>query len=350
VTDFDYLNARVRAMSTELLRPPDYEQLLAAEGQEAALDLLHGTAYKRQLVQAMTVGHGLSALESALGRNLSDCFARLRGLAPEGPRRLLALQFNQWDASNVLAVLRGKLTAAEPGEILEALLPCGQFSEPQLEELAGQPGLEEVAATLATWGYPFAFRLCEVIRRAGRAADLVALESAVNEAYFSWALEQVGERDPAEALVRRMIRLQVDLANVKSALDQVRHRTHGEALEDMVLLAGGLLEPAVFQALGRATSMVQAFEALQGSYFAPGIEKGILAFGLTGSLGVMERFLEGVVIAAGCRLFRRDPLSIGVPLGFLWRKYNEFLNLRLLMRGKSYRMPVNAIREELLYV
>ena len=116
-----------------------------------------------------------------------------------------------------------------------------------------------------------------------------------------------------------------------------------------MVLAGGMLRPAVFKALRQAASMVEAFEALEASYFAAGIEKGILAFGLAGSLGVMERFLEVVVIRAGCRLFRADPLGIGVPLGFLWRKYSEFLNLRLLLRGRSYRQPAAAIREELLY-
>jgi vacuolar-type H+-ATPase subunit C/Vma6 len=349
VSDYGYLNARVRAMSTQLLRPPMYEQLLAAAGEEEALDLLHGTAYASDLVQAMTVGHGPAALESALGRNLSASFARLRALAPAEPRRLLAVQLSLWDAANVLAVLRGKATAAEPAEIIEALLPCGEFSEPQLRDLAGRSGVEEVAAVLATWGTPFSLRLRAAIRGAGPRPELGALESAVNEAWFSWALQQVGGGDPAQAEARRMIRVQVDLANVKSALDRVRHRTHGESAGQQAFLAGGLLGAGVMRALERATAMVQAFEALEGSYFAPGVEKGILAFGMTGSLGVMERFLEGVVIAAGCRLFRGDPLGIGVSLGYLWRKYGEFLNLRLLLRGKSHGIPVGTIREELLY-
>jgi vacuolar-type H+-ATPase subunit C/Vma6 len=346
--DYDYLNARVRALSTLLLRPPDYERLLAAEGEEALLDLLHGTAYGPHLLEALAVGHhGLAAMESALGRHLSAIFTRLRAMAPEKPRRLLAVLMSQWDAANLLAVLRGKLTAADPREIAEALLPFGEASAPQLEELAEQPGLAAMADLLATWGYPFSGRVRALLRKGP--SDLLALESAVNDAYFSWALGETGGRDPQAALVRELIRMQIDLANVKAALDHVRHRAHGEALAGLVPLAGGTLPPAVFQALGQAAGLVEAFETLEASYFAAGIEKGILAFGLAGSLGVMERFLEVVVIRAGCRLFRRDPLGIGVPLGFLWRKYSEFLNLRLLLRGKSYRLPAGAIREELLY-
>jgi vacuolar-type H+-ATPase subunit C/Vma6 len=136
---------------------------------------------------------------------------------------------------------------------------------------------------------------------------------------------------------------------VKAGLDYVRHKARGEALEVPEPLPGGLLPSAVLAALRQSAGMVDAFEALGGSYFASGIDRGILAFGASGSLGVMERFLEAVVILQGCRLFRGDPLGIGVPLGFLWRKYSECLNLRLLLRGKQFEMPAAAIREELLY-
>ena len=57
-----------------------------------------------------------------------------------------------------------------------------------------------------------------------------------------------------------------------------------------------------------------------------------------------------VCCGQGCRLFRRDMLSIAVPLGFIWRKYSELVNLRLLARGAVYRMPANAMREGMVIV
>jgi ATP synthase A1 C subunit len=350
MTDYDYLNARVRAMGAEILPAELYEELLAAEDQEQLAELLLDTAYRPQLSESLAARHDLEAIESGLGRNLLATLFKLRSIAPSKPRRLLAVQLNQWDAANILTVLRGKVTGAGQKDILEGMLAVGEFSEPRLAELAAQPDLQAVAAALATWDYPFAFELRRLLMDRRQSRDLVALESAVNRLYFQWALSQLRAKDPNEAVVRRMVQMQIDLANVKEALDAVRHRTHEESLEDFEPLACGLLGPRVIEAISGADSMIEAFEALEGTYFAPGIEKGILAYGEAGSLGVMERFLEVVVIEAGCRLFRIDPLGVGVPMGFLWRKYNEFLNLRILIRGKSYRMPVNAIRAELALV
>jgi len=347
VPDYDYLNARVRAQSTELLPEPFYDRALEADGQEQLAELLLETAYGPQLEQALAGGHGRAALESGLARNLHLTFSRLRGMAPPGPLRLLNVQFNQWDAANILAIARGKLGGADAGQILEALLPVGEFSEPRLEELAAQSGLAAVADTLSTWGYPFAFELRRILRAQWELRKLAELESAINKLYFQWGLDQLSGSDPNEAVVRRMVQMQIDLANVKEALDFVRHKTRDEPLEGFQPLAGGLLGRGALEKIAGSLGMIDAFEALDGTYFAPGIEKGILAYGGAGSLGVMERFLETVVIGYGCRLFRGDPLSVCVPLGFIWRKFNEFQNLRILIRGKSYRMPANAIREEL---
>jgi len=45
-----------------------------------------------------------------------------------------------------------------------------------------------------------------------------------------------------------------------------------------------------------------------------------------------------------------DNLAVSVPLGFLWRKYAEAANLRILARGKAYHMPSNAMKELLILV
>jgi ATP synthase A1 C subunit len=349
MSDYGYLNARVRAMGAELLPIEFYDQLLAAEGEDRLAELLQDTSFAPQVQEALAVGNGTEALESALGRNLVAVFAKLLAIAPPEPRRLLAVQINQWDAANILAVVRGIAAGADPKDITGAMLPVGEFSELQLAELAAQPDLASLSDALTTWGYAFAFELRRILSGPRQPRGLVAQESAINRTYFQWALAQLDSRNPDAGVVRRMVRMQIDLANVREALDAVRHKVREEPLEELQPLPGGLLRKRTYETILASLGLIEAFEALEGTYFAPGIERGILAFGEAGSLGVMERFLEAVVIEAGGRLYRGDPLAIGVPLGFLWRKYGEFLNLRILLRGKRYRMPVNAIREELAF-
>jgi V/A-type H+-transporting ATPase subunit C len=271
-------------------------------------------------------------------------------MAPPGPRRLLSLQLNRWDVSNVLALIRGKLSGASPQEILEAVLPVGEFSEAQLGELAAEPDFASLTDALTTWNYTFAFVLRRALREYGEPGDLPSLEHALNRTYFLWALAQLVEREPNQALVRDGIRRQIDLANIISLLDAVRDRERGIQRDVEKPIPRGILPPKILAELARADSLDGAFEVLEETYFASGVEKGILAFGQTRSLAVMERFLEAVVIERGTRLFRRDMLSVSVPLGFLWRKYSEVVNLRILNRGRAYRIPANAIREELALV
>ena len=40
----------------------------------------------------------------------------------------------------------------------------------------------------------------------------------------------------------------------------------------------------------------------------------------------------------------------GRAAGFIWRKYSELVNLRLLARGTGIGMPANAIREGMVLV
>ena len=347
--DYDYLNARVRGMASQMLTVETYEQVLAAEGENLLVDVLLGSPYAPELREALTVHQGKAAVESALRRNLHATLAKVLSMAPSRPRELLSIQLNLWDAANVVTLVRGKVKGAQPEDIMSGITPVGEYSEPQLAELAATPDVESLADELTTWGYRFSFEVRRAILASGDRNDLPALESAVSAVYFDWACRQLPAGDPNAAIVRKMIEMQLDLANLRVALHTVRHRMHGEEIDDRFApIPGGLLGPRLLNEIAGCATLVDAFEVLADTYFAPGVDKGILAFGRAQSLGVMERFLEVVVIAEGCRLFRRDPLSVAVPLGFLWRKYNEFVNLRILVRGKAYKVPANAIRKEML--
>lgn len=353
MSDYDYLNARIRGMSTLLLGREFYERVLNASTDTALADALLATPYAEDLQRALAAHGGAvdaNAVETALAANVHATFAKILAMAPPEPRRLIALQVNRWDVANVLALLRGKLSGAGPRELFAAVLPIGELDEIQLGELSAEIDVVNLADALPTWKHAFAFALRRAIRECREQDDMAALESALYRGYFQWALAQLTAEDPRHGPVRESLRRQIDLVNVQLALELIRDRERGGARESVEPIPGGKLPWGALAELGACDTLVAGFEMLGSTYFAPGIERGILAYGQAQSLAVMERFLETVVIAHGCRLFRLDVLSAAVPLGFLWRKYSELVNLRLLARGIRYHMPANAIREGMILV
>ncbi len=442
VGDYDYLNARVRGMSTHLLRRDFYEQVLSNLTGSVLVDALLSSPIAEEMRQALAEAGRRGTcriVESAAIRNTHATFAKVLAISPPEPRRLLSIVINRWDVAAVLSLARalcagsgwpaggatgsagGALAAASgphagggpptPGPAggalpaaggpkagegapatRESFLSIGELDDARLAELATAKSIIALADALTAWGHGFSFPLRRALRECDNRRDPREIERALYEGYFSWALAQLRPSDRNERLVRQCVRMQIDLTNVGLALARVRDKARdrargvtqeapaGGAREDgggreasppvapiarvrdrargdgegeeapppIVPLERGTIATPFLHELSAAESLEVAFEQLMETYFAPGVEKGILSFGQARSLGVMERFLEGVLLERACRLFRGDSLGVSVPLGFVWRKYCELANLRLLARGVAYHMPANAIRQELV--
>jgi vacuolar-type H+-ATPase subunit C/Vma6 len=352
VSDYDYLNARVRGMSTDLLSREFYDQVLSAATENIFLDALLGSVYARDLQEELALrgqGPASPAIDAALRRNARAAFSRLLSAAPPEPRRLIALQLNRWDVANVLALLRARLAGAEPHEALAAVLPVGELKEEHLRELAAEKDVADMADALTTWKHPIGFELRRAVRECETPDDPRSLERSLYRAYFTWALAQLRADDPHQGLVRDCIRRHIDMMNVLTILTWIRQKGEKTAV-DADLYERGTLEEKPLRELRSCETLEDAFEWLVGTYLAPGVEKGILTYGQSQSLGVMERFLEAVAVERACRFFRQDMLGMAVPLGFVWRRYSEYVNLRLLARAALFRMPAQAVRMELILV
>ncbi len=350
MSDYDHLNTRIKGMSSRLLTEDFYEQILAVPGQEGLVDTLLNSSYGPALRDSLRVGLNLSAVERGLRADLSATFDQILLLAPERPRRLLDIQMRWPDMMNALTLLRGKVTGASSEDIVEGLLPGGTLDEPRLVELAAEPDSLTLVNTLSIWGFPLAAPLKLMGPAIRNRESLVDAENSLVQAYFAWAWDRASGKDGNSTLIRGFVERQIDLMNVLTTLRAVRQAHRGTHVPLGPLLSHGRLESRVLDRMRDCKDLDGALEILAGTYFESGVERGILAFGEHRRLGVMERFLEHVVLTTGCRMFRLDPLGIGVAAGYLWRKFNEFLNLRILLRGKTYQRPTAAIREELLIV
>ena len=59
----------------------------------------------------------------------------------------------------------------------------------------------------------------------------------------------------------------------------------------------------------------------------------------------MERRLETGVLKNAISLSLKDPLNISLIIGYIWKKINEVINLRLILRGKQVQIPEQRLME-----
>ncbi|MHC4508821.1 MAG: V-type ATPase subunit [Planctomycetota bacterium] len=350
MSEYDYLNARIKGMHSHLLAKEFYEQILASDGTAPLIDALLSSSYGPHLREALERDRSSAGIEWGLRRNLFDTFEKVRTLAPPEPRRLLGIQFRRWDIRNVLAIVRGKAAGLLPEDTLAGIFPAGELGDVELEELAAEDNIRAVVDALTAWSFPFAFELKNVVREHSGRRDDTSMEVEFMRIFFAWALDDLSVEDQDQSLLRNHIRNQLDLVNLKSVLWVVSQKEVGRHPDAVVPIPGGRIRTQMLSRIEQSSSLEMSFEILAESYFRRAIDQGILAFGETRRLSVMERFLEIEIMEAGCKMFRADPLGIGVAIGYIWRKYNEFTNLRILLRSKSFGKPAPATREELFVV
>ncbi|MDP3179635.1 MAG: V-type ATPase subunit [Spirochaetaceae bacterium] len=356
MSDYDYLNARVRAMAARLLPRGLIEQIVSAEGEEIFVDLLMDSDYADSLSEVMASSRESGAAESALKLNLFDRLRKLRAIAPEGPRRLVEAQLGLWDLRNAIAIARGLRRRAPPSEIARVTVPAGTIHPTRLALLAEESDERAMFDTLSTWGVSCAPAFGEALRRAAGGTDAADFERELLVGYFARVLGELDPDNPDEAILIGQLRLEIDLANVVAALKCADARSRGAAAAAAAAAAaiasppipGGQLGERALERIALARDLLGALELLEGTAFGPPVQRGLIYYVQSGRLGSIERFLEGVVLEAGAALSRGDRLSAGVPLGYIWRKVGEFLNLRAILRGKRYGMPAAAIRETLV--
>jgi V/A-type H+-transporting ATPase subunit C len=343
-SDYGYINARVRAMKGRLLSRETLYELLAARDLAAFADTLGSTDFGKDLGEAFSRVPrtlGLSAVEEGLRRNLCRTSAKLLTFADGRAGELLSVILEHWDLENIKAVLRGKHTRLSQSDILSGVVPAGRLDEARISELAEAEDAKAVADMLATWRSPFARPLTKALSAYAQDNSLANLELALDRFYVSAGLETVKKGDRNAALIRGILKEQIDVLNLGTAL-----RLRGEALEDGPLVrycvpGGERILERHFLALARAENFIQALALAPPS---------LLIFEKLEDEADFERSLSRAFALRCAKLYRGDPLAINIPVGYLGMKTIEVANLRLIARGKAYGLPQAELEKELLLV
>lgn len=336
-------NAELRAMISRLLSPEQLRALAAAPDPEGVLRSLVGTAYQDRASALLERGATATEAERAVVSSLVEAYARTAFLLGGAQAELVVEIARRLELENLKTILRAK-ARREPAETVRPLLvPLGRLSDLPTEELLRAEDVEGVARALE--GHHYGPVLRAALHRYTAEGTLFPVEIALDLHYYRrlWAAVQaLSGRDLQVA--RRMMGIRFDLLNVDWVIRyRLIYHLSPEEIINYTLPYGYRVDDTIV----RRAAMTEGIEAIVAAL--PDPYRSLLS-GLGSARDPAERaelLLQRHLLSAARLALAGYPFQVGVALAFLWLKEAETHDLRVILEGKRYGRPPEAITDQL---
>ncbi|MEJ2597987.1 MAG: V-type ATPase subunit [Anaerolineales bacterium] len=356
MAEFDYGNARLRAMKSRLLSRHDLEALTEAESLQGLISALTKTTYRQSVEAALTHVSGMDCIHLALRNELIATLGKVHGFFHEQAEEMIAIVLRAYDVHNMIAILRGLAKNAPQTEILSTLLPVGDVSLSLLAELMRASNPRDAIDLSASMNLLIAQPLLKLrIEHPGAETD--EMELALNKWYFAESQRILSEKGGGERL-SSALKQDADIANLitvfrfvyapkeKTALRE-RFRTDDIAY---LFVGPGFLTFELLVQLSQQRTLSSLLNILDESPYGPALADGQIAFDRSGRLSEFEKSLNRFRLNWMGQQIAKDPLGIGVFLGYQALKTNEIKNIRWIAQGINNGANADAIQSELEFV
>ncbi|MGZ4902296.1 MAG: ATP synthase A1 subunit C [Halobacteriota archaeon] len=348
--EYEYACARIRAMKSRLLERKALEDLALKLDIGAVISELQRTPYREDIEEASVQHSGIACVEEALRRNLAKTlrliFSFVKG---EDAERCIKIFLNKWDIQNIKTILRGKNIHEVAEEIAGSLAPAGELDDAILAELIKQPDVKAVIDLLATWGVEYARPLTHHFTEYSETRDLVVLEYALDKFYYDNALKAVGGLSYDEGIIQGMLRTEIDVINIKSVLRVIRDKVEPEDTDYYFIPRGKELDTDELTDMSKTRTIDGAFKQLAStSYnFLANVPDEYVK---TEKISAFEKELDAFLLQKALSMSSGDPLSLALVVAYLWAKFNEITNIRIIALCKTEYVPEKEVMGELVLV
>jgi V/A-type H+-transporting ATPase subunit C len=352
--DYDYGNARLHGMKSRLLSSHELDNLASAGSLQGLISALAKTAYQKVIESALTRTSGMECIEDALRTNLENTVGKIRDFYTGSARKMVAIVLRAYDIHNLKSILRGLSRNVPAGEILQSLLPVGELKYRLLRELAKLHNPREAIDALVSIGETMAWPLV-TLRTERPNVELPELELALEHWHYQEACRFLRSENRSEEILSNALALDADLTNVLIALRFAREPAERNMLPDhfgdngvdRLFIGPGHIPIEVLKDAFNQDSIAAAVELLSDTTLKPILQAGLKRFEDSQRLSDIEKQLKRYRLEWMAHQMTKDPLGIGVVLGYVSLKTNEVGNIRWIARGIDLGLKVEAIREEL---
>lgn len=351
-TDMGYVCARLRARAQHLLAAENLEALRGlptlAELFSALLPTEYGPSLQTRVLDVNDLGEWEAAFTATLARRISQVRAWIDAVVPA----YADLVDGEWDVHHLRSLLR---RLAQPGTeraVGPEFVPLGALTRERYGAALAARSPAELCTLLQPWLPAWSACLRSLFEPPRQPPfDWREIELQLDDEYFR-RLAQCARRlvrwDDA-AVIRRYVALLSDLTNLRTALRFLdRHLPQDRVSRFFV--SGGTLTGTDFATLLAADSSEEMCRRLPRGAWRAAVGQGVARAASAGRVSALERWGDERVLQLTRRLARQCPVSVAMPLSYLARARNEWINLKLIACGMRYRLAADRVREGLVYV
>ncbi|HIH03604.1 MAG TPA: V-type ATPase subunit [Methanoregulaceae archaeon] len=348
--DQGYINSRVRGMYRSLLGPEEFRAFLQKPDLEAMIADLQKTPYRSALELSCVRRSGVTCLEEALRIHLVRTYSKIVKMFGDNDAvRYVRIVVNRWDVHNLKAILRGKNIHSPPEKIRECLVPAGTLDEATLIELLNQQDVRDVIDLLATWGVDYARAFTPHIEEWSRSRELLVMEHALDQYYFEYARRTVEGKKPEAIALRRLVGTEIDVTNLKTVITFIRDGVGPEDGGRFLLEGGADLPRELLRSMIEDGTLPTALGRLEGTPYAF-LLRICDETPVCGPQSLLMKELDRHLVRTGAALYRSDPLSVSVVVGYLYLFLVEVTNLRIIARCRDAGLSDEELEAELIHV
>jgi V/A-type H+/Na+-transporting ATPase subunit C len=357
MSSFDYGNARLRAMKSRLLVRRELDALTESGSLNGLIAALSKTAYRRSVEAALARCTGMACVDEFLRSELIASLGSLLRFYEGEAHEQVQILLRTYDIHNLKVILNGLSKNVPTNEILSGLIPIGALDYSILTILANEHSPRDAIDLLASMSLTPAQPLLK-LRAEHPGADVFEMELVLDQWHYQEAKQQVKGNGASGDLLAAALDLDADITNILTVLrfvhvplerDLLRERLGSEAVEQLFVGPGQISFDVLLEAEKQET-VEGAIDKFSGTSYIEALRSGLGMYARTSRLSHIERRLRRYRLDWKSRLIAKDPLGLGVILGFIALKINEVNSVRWIARAMDLSIKPELIRSELDFV
>lgn len=343
MADFDYGNARLRSRLAQMVTGKMLYILAQSTSLQALLAGLIKTPYRKSVESARIYKNGIALLETVLSEEMYATVQQILSYYEGSALAQIKILLSYEDLHNLKIILRGILKGAPKNGINDALLQWGCTPSAFLRNVAASNSIDEAVVRLTILGHD-----------ASKVLTTLTSEQLANAADIDYALEKwffgdvlVEKAKNAQPLLLAYFRLRADIFNLLVICTQYLYPDFFQGQDvTKYLLEQGNIPFKILTQSAICSTLEQAIIALRGTpYFGP--LRLLIDNETPITLIKIDNCLQKLLLDWVGRQPYRDPLGIGVPIGYIHRKKREIECLRYIASSIQLGLQPDCIIESM---